>query len=511
MKIPFAIRLLVLATLTMAAFTSSSQATQPIRSVANIRALLPDMLRGPRTENRQTHRGWEVRRNQFTVVANSRTDALQVARAYDEAWTRTLKLADNFSSRHRAVGFGANSTLIYVDRFGHDEGRRSQNYPVGAQYVVHLAPTAAELGDPKQLEGRVHAASVDAFAHVTQLNQVWPAWLKTGMANYVAHSFSEDFHEVIPNSRNAPAAQPNRWLRRNSTAAEADPEAGAWVQFLLEGDNGMHAGAFFDYLSTLSSIQGDRDPRATPKIDDYRTGRDFAFAEWRKSPDKPPALLLSKHDSPELRQLQIDLFTVLRLARRWHGPLPAESSETEETKAVPNTSTVNVSEFNVTEFKPGKFDAPGASKSDAGTDDETKEAQAKPAQLTERGLERDGKPVEPKKTPKAKSEEKKTPELVSIPGDEIRRQLIRSKWSINRPGGGWLNQDNGVELEERIELASDRVRIQRIGEHWAVAYQWDQNHSLVGHWTTNKAGDFKIQFRLIEAPFPKVQVKTNSR
>ncbi len=429
-------------------------AREPIRSVANARTLLPDALLSPRSPKRVTHRGWEIRERTYTIVANGgEAEARYASRHFREAWDKTLRLADNFQSMHRQVGFANASTLVFFDSYGVGEGRRTQQYPVGSQFVVHVCPSAGRRENPIS-QSEVHRGATAAFLHACNLDASLPNWFSQGLQSYIDHTFDDDFQTTAAVDRPLQIPQPNRWTRtrkprfRDGASRFNEPVAsevgamGAWVQFLLEADGGRYAARTFKALAD--------GPNAKHRLAQLRQSLTASFDNWREQPSPPPSLFPVQTGSEKSLRLQADLFTLLRLARRW--------SQDEERQPA---STIGTTSLRVHEFKAA-------------------DANTVPA-------------ADATKTPNAQGDESLSEAVDMSP---VRQRFLHSSWSINAPGGGWLDERAAKDISDRLQLDTARVGLQRSKTHWTVRYQWDRSTELIGEWFEKENEPGMITFRL---------------
>src|SRR4029078_7874872 len=83
------------------------------RSTDDVRERPADELDRPRYKERWRHRGYEIRANQFFVVANTRVeDARWAAQQMESAWGDFGRLADGFMKSHRNSEFGIGAVQV---------------------------------------------------------------------------------------------------------------------------------------------------------------------------------------------------------------------------------------------------------------------------------------------------------------------------------------------------------------------------------------------------------------
>ncbi len=415
---------------------------EPIRSVANARTLLPDVLMSPRHRQRVTHRGWEIREQTFTIVANrGEAEARFAQKHFRGAWEKMSRLADYFDTTHRRVGFANNSTLVFFDSFGAVEGRKSRNYPVGSQFVIHHCPSE-DRRESSLSESAIHRGATAAFLHASGLDTSLPSWFHDGLQQYISHTFTDNFQQVIVFDQAPRQAPPSRWVRSRSPAGPVELAPGAWVQFLLEADGGRYASSTFAAMSDRSD--------SSRRLLRLRQSLTADFEDWRANPTAPPSMAMAPVGSAKAQHVQEDLFTLLRLARRW-----SVDSASPVRSALARRTSMLVSEFSA---------------------DQT------PRPDSESDVSRTARPDE-------------TDIPVAIDINRLKRRFLTSAWSINSPGGGWLDERAALAICDRLQLSADRVELQHVRGEWTIRYRWDRQSELVGRWPDSADAPAMISFR----------------
>jgi len=156
-----------------------AQQSQSYRSVTDVRPRILDELDRPFWRETQSHRGWEIREDQYTVFADtSQADARWAAAHVKAAWAETAKLADHWTRIHRQPDFGLNSTQIVIDSQppqGRDAPLTTVNV-VGIQTQVYLNVASGQPSLEQQVL-RLREGAAFALLHTCGLDSAAPPWL----------------------------------------------------------------------------------------------------------------------------------------------------------------------------------------------------------------------------------------------------------------------------------------------------------------------------------------------
>jgi hypothetical protein len=331
---------------------SGTRAEPPaFRSVKDVRPRIPDELDRPVRRETSSHRGWEIREDQFTVAANtSEADAKWAAAAVQQARGQMFDLADRFTSVHRAADFGLNSLQVVID----GEPPRERDAPLTSVNVVGLQ-TQVQLnvspGQPPLQEQLLRLRESAAFAvlHAAELDGVLPPWVVTGLASHVALIGQPD-DSPKPDAF-SPQGVPlggEQW-RFNRVTPDRLPsppqnlsQSASQVAFLLTGDDAQFAPQFL--ASVKSAIEAgrtqatragaiqfrrgeERQALVSQPLDRLITGNREAYEAWLKDPFAgQPMFEPEPGISDELLADQREMLVVLKLWRRGAAAAPAGQS-----------------------------------------------------------------------------------------------------------------------------------------------------------------------------------------
>jgi len=314
------------------------------RSTTDVRERPPDELDRPRYKERWTHRGYEIRTNQFFVVANTRVeDARWAAAQMETAWADFGRLADGWMKSHHHTEFGIGSVQVYID----GNTPKSRDLPrttlsvVGIQTQINLyvAPGQPALEDQVY---RLRKAAGQAFLHTAELDRQLPPWACDGLASYVAAerlSAEEvkagDEQDKVPG---APRLGGQQWRfkraeqdRLNMPAFDQDAAAQE-VEFLLTANDAAHAPEFFAAInqsmaaveqrrnqgSLVTARRGEEQPADLGPMDRLAATLAKSFDQWQKSPlAGQPKLEIEEDTPPEVQRAEREMAVVLKLARRF--------------------------------------------------------------------------------------------------------------------------------------------------------------------------------------------------
>jgi hypothetical protein len=311
------------------------------RSVKDVRPRIPDELDRPVRRNTSSHRGWEIREDQFTIAANtSEGDAEWAAREVTKVRGQMFDLADRFTSVHRTADFGLNSLQVVID----GEPPRERDAPlttvnvVGIQTQVLLNVSPGQPPLTKQLL-RLREAAGFAVLHAAELDGTLPPWVVTGLASHVA---------LLGQLENAPTpdefsprgvplgGEQWRFNRATQDRLTSQPQqlsqAAEQVGFLLTGNDAEFAPQFLAGIRAAND-EGRSNALASGAIK-FRRGEERQaigsesldrlipehradYEAWKKDPlVGQPVFEPEKGISNELLAAQQEMLTVLKLWRR---------------------------------------------------------------------------------------------------------------------------------------------------------------------------------------------------
>ena len=329
----------------LASFPAMTFAKERVqRSTTDVRLRPADELDRPRNKERWTHRGYEVRTNQFIVVANTRVeDARWVAEQMETAWTDFGNLADAWMKGHHQSDFGIGAVQVFID----GNAPKDRDLPLATlnvvgiqtQIMLHVAPGEPAL---KEQLYRLRKGAGLAFLHTAELDRQLPPWACDGLASYVAavrlsaeQVKASDEQDTIPGAPRL-AGQQWRFKRAEQDQLEAptfDQDAAAQeVKFLLTGNDAAHAPAFFAAIhesiatvlerriqgSPVTARPGEEQPAGLGPLDQLAVNLEKPFAQWQKSPLRgQPVLEIEPNTPAEVQLAERQMAVVLKLARRF--------------------------------------------------------------------------------------------------------------------------------------------------------------------------------------------------
>lgn len=314
------------------------------RSTADVRERPADELDRPRNKERWTHRGYEIRTDQFVVIANTRVeDARWAAKQMEVAWADFGKLADAWTKSHHQADFGIGAVQVYID----SNPPKDRDLPpttlnvigIQTQITIHVAPGQPSLED--QLY-RLRKAAGQAFLHTAELDRQLPPWACDGLATYVAEEgMSPEEIKAADQQDKAPGAPRlgGRQWRYNRAEQDRlkepvfDQDAAAEeVKFLLTGDDAAYAPAFFASMkesiaevnfrrtqaSLVTARRGEEQPAELGRVDQLAIKLAKSFEQWQKTPLRGQPLVVVEPNTPEpLQRAEREMAVVLKLARRF--------------------------------------------------------------------------------------------------------------------------------------------------------------------------------------------------
>jgi hypothetical protein len=217
-----------------------------------------DELDLPRFHQRTSHIGQEFRSKHFVVVSMFGPEhAEEVAAELEAVWEDTGRLADHWMDEHRDPRFGIGAVGVMID----NDPRLQQPWTPGPRPTnfgtdIYVSVAVDESFDDDALD-QLRRESTKALFRVAKLDQVLPAWVQNGLANYVARRREQpgpvDRPVTLASEEVISGASLVANFRR--TVADRLPQpptdaAGdeAWVEFLLEGEDGRHVGELFEFI-----------------------------------------------------------------------------------------------------------------------------------------------------------------------------------------------------------------------------------------------------------------------
>jgi hypothetical protein len=323
-----------------------------VRSVHDARDRLVDEHDRPYFRQTQSHRGFEIREPQFTVVAMTRLeDARWAAEQVRWAWQRAAALADRWTQVHHHPDFGLSALQVVID----DEPLRDRDQPATTLSVVGIQTQVLVLvgaGQPAlvQQQQRLREAAAFAMLHAVGLDAAAPPWVVEGLACVAVQeglpAATTPRTESIPGPMPAFGGSQWRWGRaaadRLALPAEHHLEAADRVEFLLRGDDAEHALALLGVLrdatarAQLQAAQGGAfgrppgQPAGAPRetaFDQLLDGLGAAYASWKTDRLRQQPVYEPPDDlAPEVVEAQREMLVLLKLARKLAQP-PAEGPQ----------------------------------------------------------------------------------------------------------------------------------------------------------------------------------------
>ena len=297
-----------------------------------------------------SHRGWEIREDQFTIAANTNLeDARWAAAEVTKVRGQMAVLADRFTSVHRNPDFGLNSLQVVIDGnppLDRDAPAVTINVVgIQTQAVINVSP--GQPGLANQLL-RLREAAGLAMLHAAEVDGVLPEWVVSGMSAHVARQ-GQGSNVPQPNDF-APAGEPLGGQQWRSARSAQDrlalptidrTAAASQVAFFLSGNDGEHAPAFLAGL--VATIETKRTIAATSDITRRRSAVRTAPASdrgqplerlltetrqqydaWLKDPQAgQPVYEPEQGTSDKLEAAQREMLVLLKLQRRLASEEPS--------------------------------------------------------------------------------------------------------------------------------------------------------------------------------------------
>ncbi|MEZ6069035.1 MAG: hypothetical protein R3C10_01935 [Pirellulales bacterium] len=267
----------------------------------------------PRYDHRTSHIGQEYRTKHFVVTSMlGAENAQSVGDELEATWETAGRLADHWMDEHRNPLFGIAAVSVLVDNDPRDQAPWATGPgPTNFGVDVYVSVTGGESFGTPQLEQLRREATKSLF-RVAQVDQSVPEWVQEGMAVYVARrregpgpvepTVAADTYESVDGASligNYIREAPDRLIE---PPVDADADS-AWVEFLLEGEDGRYAAQLFDFIrASVDAPQ--RQPQPTAAIG---PGDGYLRLEG-DMPWRPEAVLAGAAASPDAAQ---------RAFRRW--------------------------------------------------------------------------------------------------------------------------------------------------------------------------------------------------
>lgn len=332
---------------------ASGQELSSLRSVHDARLRLVDEHDRPYFPQTQSHRGFEIREPQFTVVAMTRLeDARWAAEQVRWAWQRAAALASRWTDVHHHPDFGLSALQVVID----DEPLRDRDQPATTLNVVGIQTQALLLVGPGQpplaaQQQRLRQAAAFALLHAAGVDSAAPPWVVEGLA---CAAVQEGFPKEAPTPEEAIFGRQAdfggaQWRFGRATpdrlAMPADQlqAAADRIEFLLRGDDAEHALALLAVLrdATVQAQRqaaaggGFRSPPGQPAglpgetaFDRLLEARGASYASWKTDRLRGQPLFEPPADlPPEVVAAQREMLVLLKLARKL-TPRPAEGTVT---------------------------------------------------------------------------------------------------------------------------------------------------------------------------------------
>ncbi|MCU0877826.1 MAG: hypothetical protein MUF06_08595 [Pirellulaceae bacterium] len=340
------------------------------RSVKDVRQRIPDELDRPVNRVTSSHRGWEIREDQYTIAANtSLADAEWAAAEVGRARAEMAALADRFTQVHRAADFGLNSLQVVID----GEQARERDAPpttlnvvgIQTQVLINVSP-----GQPRLAQQRLRLRQATAFSllHAAELDATLPAWVVLGMAGHVARAGEPDSVPLPGEFAPAGVSVGGEQWRFARTAADrlaAPPEdldrAALAVEYLLTGDDAVHAAAL---LSAIQATNAGQRGQASRRINSPPGNEGVGVDEpgsvlaqlakqaerevpaWRKDPLRgQPEFKPEAGADPALVAAEREMLVVLKLLRRLTAAAPSRTVAKREEQSSRARAGTRIDEF----------------------------------------------------------------------------------------------------------------------------------------------------------------------
>lgn len=166
----------------------------PHRSIRQPQPHPKDDRDWPRYTRRKSQLGWEYWSRHFCVTSTTNSEEAEwVAKDLEETWARIGRLADFWTDAHHQPTFCISAVGVMVtDNWKQSNGPtpggpRALNDEVAL--FVSISPDQADLATQMP---QVRREAVRSFIRVTQLDQILPEWVQTGLAEYVVEQQADE-------------------------------------------------------------------------------------------------------------------------------------------------------------------------------------------------------------------------------------------------------------------------------------------------------------------------------
>ncbi|MDX1944980.1 MAG: hypothetical protein SFU86_06205 [Pirellulaceae bacterium] len=320
------------------------------RSVDDVRARIPDEQGRPFRRETSSHRGWEIREDQFTIAANtSLADARWAARQVMQVRGELAPLLDQFTKVHHQPDFALNSLQVVIDKEPHRDryGSMTTIDGVGIQtsVTINVAPGQPPLAD--QLL-RLREAGAFAMLHAAGMDAMLPPWVVSGLASHAAligqPQPAAKPGEFAPRGV-AMGGQQWRWKRSAQDQLDEQPldetQAGQMVSFLLTGNDAEHAPAFIAAVkqavaerhmlaaegNQITRRRGEADPPPThTPFDVLAKSHPAQFEAWQADPLLGQPMFTPTADATaELAEAERQMLLVLKLLSKLTSTVEART------------------------------------------------------------------------------------------------------------------------------------------------------------------------------------------
>jgi hypothetical protein len=318
----------------------AQQGASQHRSLTDVRERIPDEHDRPYFRETQSHRGWEIREPQFTIVADtSAADARWAAAQAAQGWQQASKLADRWTTAHHNPDFGLSGLQITIS----NEPLRDRDAPLTTVNVVgiqtnvqiNVAPGQPSLN---QQVARLREGAAFAMLHAAGVDAAAPPWVVDGLAAVAGRTGLSD-DELKPNAAVDAVARVGGQQWRYSRATEdtlAYPsldheEAAARVAFLLKGNDAEHAPLLLAALQQttadagqsaaagkgFATFPGNSQLPSSTAVDEVMGQLQSKFVAWREHPHAGEPVFEPTADTPpELVAAEREMLVILKLERR---------------------------------------------------------------------------------------------------------------------------------------------------------------------------------------------------
>jgi hypothetical protein len=328
----------------------AQQEPSQFRSITDVRPRIPDEHDRPYFRETQSHRGFEVREDQFTVIAStSRDDARWAAGQVSIAWQNASRLSQYWTDVTRNPDFGLHALQVAINSepiHSRDEPATTINVlGIQTQVQIHVGS-----GQPPLAEQVVRLREGAAFAmlHTAGVDGAAPPWVVAGLAGFAGRQGLPEEESKADRSDELQAhlgGQQWRFARSASDVLDYQHldhvESRDRVAFLLTGDDAAHAPLLLDRLhdatadATTAAAQGGAfrafpgDTQPAPiatSFDGLIEQFQSQFEAWKKNPlAGQPVFEPAADAQPELVAAERDMLVLLKLHRRYSAASAAQT------------------------------------------------------------------------------------------------------------------------------------------------------------------------------------------